>query len=236
MKTSRAKHRSDEPRRAGLRHVVRDRLFVSAVAVLVALGTASSASAAIIYTDDTTAVERQADDIVAASRDTERKWDDVAPMESILPLKEEAAAETPKTEAAEAPEEEEPEVVEEPAEEETSEESSGASVDISAECGDYSGNKAIGCTMTLDYGWDMNEFQCLVNLWDRESGWDETAYNSGSGAFGIPQSLPGDKMASAGDDWQTNPATQIEWGLGYIDGVYGSPCGAWSHSESVGWY
>jgi hypothetical protein len=70
----------------------------------------------------------------------------------------------------------------------------------------------------------------------RESNWDHRAENPSSGAFGIPQSLPGDKMASAGTDWRTNPLTQIEWGLGYIRDVYGSPCVAWGHSQSTGWY
>jgi hypothetical protein len=73
-------------------------------------------------------------------------------------------------------------------------------------------------------------------LWNKESGWRVNAYNSGSGAYGIPQALPGSKMASAGADWQTNAATQIKWGLGYIKGRYGTPCGAWGHSQSVGWY
>ena len=63
-----------------------------------------------------------------------------------------------------------------------------------------------------------------------------SAYNAGSGAFGIPQALPGSRMASAGPDWQTNAATQIKWGLDYIKGTYGSPCGAWSHEEATGWY
>lgn len=86
------------------------------------------------------------------------------------------------------------------------------------------------------YGWGDDQFSCLVSLWDRESGWNYQAYNSSSGATGIPQALPGSKMASAGADWQTNPATQVSWGLGYIAGRYGAPCGAWAHSESVGWY
>lgn len=81
-----------------------------------------------------------------------------------------------------------------------------------------------------------SEFSCLNSLWERESNWNVSAMNTGSGAYGIPQSLPGDKMASAGADWQTNPDTQIRWGLGYIQGRYGSPCNAWAHSESVGWY
>ncbi|MGO1435357.1 MAG: lytic transglycosylase domain-containing protein [Canibacter sp.] len=80
------------------------------------------------------------------------------------------------------------------------------------------------------------EFDCLVALWDRESGWNVYAENPGSGAYGIPQALPGNKMADAGSDWQTNADTQIRWGLGYIQGRYGSPCAAWGHSESNGWY
>lgn len=86
------------------------------------------------------------------------------------------------------------------------------------------------------YGWGAGEFSCLVSLWNRESSWDYTAYNTSSGATGIPQSLPGDKMASAGADWQTNATTQIAWGLDYISRGYGSPCGAWGHSQATGWY
>lgn len=84
-------------------------------------------------------------------------------------------------------------------------------------------------------GWGSGQFDCLVALWNKESGWRVNAYNP-SGAYGIPQALPGSKMASAGADWQTNPATQIEWGLGYITGRYGSPCGAWAHSQALNWY
>lgn len=85
-------------------------------------------------------------------------------------------------------------------------------------------------------GWPSTEFDCLVALWNKESGWRVNAYNASSGAYGIPQSLPGSKMATAGADWETNAATQIEWGLGYIQGRYGTPCGAWAHSQDVGWY
>lgn len=85
-------------------------------------------------------------------------------------------------------------------------------------------------------GWGADQFVCLVSLWQKESGWRVNATNSSSRAYGIPQSLPGSKMASAGADWQTNPATQIKWGLGYIAGRYSTPCGAWGHSQSVGWY
>jgi hypothetical protein len=90
--------------------------------------------------------------------------------------------------------------------------------------------------MLGEYGWGEDQFGCLDSLWTRESNWNHRAENPSSGAFGIPQSLPGDKMASAGADWRTNPLTQIEWGLGYIRDVYGSPCGAWGHSQSTGWY
>ncbi|MEU4388211.1 ubiquitin-like domain-containing protein [Promicromonospora sp. NPDC023805] len=96
--------------------------------------------------------------------------------------------------------------------------------------------KEIGQQMAAARGWTGEEWTCLDLLWERESGWNHQAANPSSGAYGVPQALPGDKMASAGADWATNPATQIEWGLGYIADRYGSPCGAWGHSESVGWY
>jgi hypothetical protein len=96
--------------------------------------------------------------------------------------------------------------------------------------------QATARAMLGNYGWGDDQFSCLVSLWNRESGWNYQAYNRSSGAYGIPQALPGSKMGSAGADWQTNPATQIAWGFGYIAGRYGSPCGAWSHSQSYGWY
>ncbi|HET6302423.1 phospholipase [Microbacterium sp.] len=86
------------------------------------------------------------------------------------------------------------------------------------------------------YGWGGDQFSCLVNLWNRESGWNYQAYNAGSGATGIPQALPGSKMATAGPDWQTSARTQIVWGLDYIARAYGSPCGAWGHSNAFNWY
>lgn len=88
----------------------------------------------------------------------------------------------------------------------------------------------------LARGWGEGEFNCLVSLWNKESGWRVNAFNASSGAYGIPQSLPGNKMASAGPDWETNAGTQIEWGLGYIASRYGTPCGAWAQSESAGYY
>ena len=87
-----------------------------------------------------------------------------------------------------------------------------------------------------DFGFSQDQFGCLDSLWTRESNWNVYADNPTSSAYGIPQSLPGEKMASAGSDWATNPVTQITWGLGYIRDRYGSPCSAWGHSESVGWY
>lgn len=96
--------------------------------------------------------------------------------------------------------------------------------------------RSIARSMLGNYGWGGDQFGCLESLWAKESGWNPSASNSSSGAYGIPQSLPGSKMASAGSDWRTNPATQIKWGLGYIDGRYGSPCSAWSHSQSNNWY
>jgi hypothetical protein len=103
-------------------------------------------------------------------------------------------------------------------------------------CNDFSGNRAIGCALMLDAGFKIDQFPCLDKLFKRESGWNQRASNASSGAYGIPQALPGSKMAKFGDDWKTNAATQIKWGLDYIEGRYSSPCGAWSHSESTGWY
>jgi hypothetical protein len=80
------------------------------------------------------------------------------------------------------------------------------------------------------------QFPCLNNLWNKESLWSQTAGSTHSGPYGIPQALPGSKMASAGADWRTNPITQIKWGLGYINGRYGSACKAWSHWLSHHWY
>ncbi|MBY0689485.1 hypothetical protein K5S26_13210 [Microbacterium marinilacus] len=86
------------------------------------------------------------------------------------------------------------------------------------------------------YGWGSDQFGCLVSLWNKESGWNYQASNASSGAYGIPQSLPGDKMATVADDWATNATTQVTWGLDYISRAYGTPCAAWAHSQSVNWY
>jgi hypothetical protein len=101
---------------------------------------------------------------------------------------------------------------------------------------DPSSAEVIGENELVDQGFDKTtQWPCLYDLWQQESGWNVYAENP-SGAYGIPQSLPGDKMASAGADWQTNPTTQIIWGLGYIKSVYGTPCVAWQHEEADGYY
>lgn len=103
------------------------------------------------------------------------------------------------------------------------------------DCASYFGNKQIGCSLVVEAGLDMNQMSCLEKLWDKESGWRIEAANS-SGAYGIPQALPGSKMAAFGDDWQTNAVTQIRWGLSYISGRYSTPCGAWSTFQAQNWY
>jgi colicin import membrane protein len=110
-----------------------------------------------------------------------------------------------------------------------------APVAPAAGCSAYSGNRLVACNMLPSFGFSVAEMAALDPLWQRESGWSTSAANS-SGAYGIPQALPGSKMASAGSDWQTNPATQISWGLSYIKGRYGSPSAAWSFWQSHSWY
>lgn len=107
------------------------------------------------------------------------------------------------------------------------------SLDAAIAAGD---NVEVGRIIAAQHGWTGDQWQCLYNLWQKESNWSTTADNPTSSAYGIPQALPGRKMASAGADWATNPATQVTWGLGYIADRYGSPCGAWGHSQSHNWY
>lgn len=80
------------------------------------------------------------------------------------------------------------------------------------------------------------QWACLEALWQKESGWNHRADNPSSSAYGIPQALPGSKMASAGADWATNPLTQVKWGVRYIESRYGTPCGAWAQSQAYNWY
>ncbi|SEB69760.1 hypothetical protein SAMN04489806_1535 [Paramicrobacterium humi] len=99
------------------------------------------------------------------------------------------------------------------------------------------GAKATAARMAAQkYGWGSGQFSCLSSLWAKESGWSYTASNASSGAYGIPQALPGSKMASVGSDWATNATTQIAWGLDYIKRAYGTPCAAWGHSQAMNWY
>jgi len=97
-------------------------------------------------------------------------------------------------------------------------------------------NRALGRELAAQRGWTGEQWECLNALFTKESNWRHNAQNPSSGAYGIPQSLPGSKMASVASDWRTNPATQITWGLNYIKSRYGTPCGAWSHSVARGWY
>ncbi|MFI6923015.1 transglycosylase SLT domain-containing protein [Nonomuraea spiralis] len=97
-------------------------------------------------------------------------------------------------------------------------------------------NKKIALGQVVQRAWSYQEFRCLDNLWTRESNWNHHALNRSSGAYGIPQALPAGKMRGAGKDWRSNPETQIRWGLAYIKGRYGRPCGAWGHWRSHNWY
>lgn len=97
-------------------------------------------------------------------------------------------------------------------------------------------NVLIGEQLASGNGWTGEQWYCLYQLWQKESGWNTTSGNPSSGAYGIPQALPGGKMASVGADWASNPSTQIKWGMGYIAGRYGTPCSAWAASQSRGWY
>ncbi|MBU6144286.1 MAG: transglycosylase SLT domain-containing protein [Acidobacteria bacterium] len=96
--------------------------------------------------------------------------------------------------------------------------------------------KGYAYKLVVDNGWGRDQYSCLVALWERESNWRWNAYNKSSGAYGIPQSLPGAKMAEMGSDWQTNPETQVRWGISYIKNRYGAPCGAMAHSNKFNWY
>ncbi len=110
------------------------------------------------------------------------------------------------------------------------------SVAVPTSCAQYTGNQGIGCALLLQAGFGLDQMSCLVNIWNKESGWKTTDKNPSSGAYGIPQALPASKMAPYGADYLTNPVPQIKWGLDYIKGRYKSPCGAWSFWQSHNWY
>lgn len=96
--------------------------------------------------------------------------------------------------------------------------------------------KEVAMNLLPDHGWGQGQFSCLEKLWNKESRWKVSAANPTSSAYGIPQALPGSRMAAYGKDWRTNPVTQIKWGLDYIEATYGSPCSAWGHSQATNWY
>jgi hypothetical protein len=96
--------------------------------------------------------------------------------------------------------------------------------------------KAFAFELVSSLSWGRDQYSCLVALWERESNWRWDAVNRSSGAYGIPQSLPGRKMAEMGADWLTNPETQVRWGVNYIKNRYGAPCGAMAHSNKYNWY
>ncbi len=96
--------------------------------------------------------------------------------------------------------------------------------------------KEVAMNLLPDHGWGEGQFSCLEKLWNKESRWQVDADNPTSSAYGIPQALPGNRMAAYGSDWRTNPVTQIKWGLDYIENRYNSPCSAWAHSQDKGWY
>ncbi|MGL5810650.1 MAG: lytic transglycosylase domain-containing protein [Nocardioides sp.] len=96
--------------------------------------------------------------------------------------------------------------------------------------------RVIARALLAEFGFSADQFDCLDALYESESGWRVDADNPSSSAYGIPQALPGSKMASEGADWRTNPVTQIRWGLGYIEDRYGTPCAAWSFKRAHNWY
>jgi hypothetical protein len=107
---------------------------------------------------------------------------------------------------------------------------------IPTSCDEYTGNKALGCALLLEAGFGLDQMGCLDLMWTHESHWNENAHNNSSGAHGIPQALPGSKMAVFGDDWETNPVVQIRWGLDYIKKRYSTPCGAWDFWQAHNYY
>jgi len=112
----------------------------------------------------------------------------------------------------------------------------GTGVATMAAPADPTAAQATAKAMLADFGFGSDQWSCLYSLWEQESTWNVYAENAESGAYGIPQALPGDKMASAGSDWQTDATTQIRWGLGYIKSVYGTPCAAWQNEVDDGFY
>ncbi|MGW1492145.1 aggregation-promoting factor C-terminal-like domain-containing protein [Streptomyces sp. NPDC002402] len=131
------------------------------------------------------------------------------------------------------------EAAEEQAEREAEEKAARASRDSVRDASSFSAKSSYSVAEVQAIARQMvpgDQFQCFSNIVDHESTWNYQAQNPSSGAYGLVQALPGSKMSSAGDDWQTNPATQIKWGLNYMNDRYGSPCGAWSFWQANNWY
>ncbi|GAA2133121.1 transglycosylase SLT domain-containing protein [Streptomyces synnematoformans] len=125
------------------------------------------------------------------------------------------------------------------AEREAAEAAAAEAESTSADAGDFAPQSSYSVAEVQAMAQQMvpaDQYQCFSNIVDHESGWDYTATNPSSGAYGLMQALPAGKMASAGADWQTNPATQIEWGLNYMNDRYGSPCGGWEYWQANGYY
>ncbi len=169
------------------------------------------------------------DQFTAATRnqDTQRKLKDRLEQERIRQEEARAAALKAAKEKAERE-----------AEEKRAAEAAESAEDVTAPAVPVNPGSArdVARQMVAARGWDDSQFQCVDNLWRKESNWRVTANNPRSGAYGIPQALPGSKMSSHGADWRTNPGTQIAWGLDYIAGRYGTPCAAWAHSRAKNWY
>lgn len=194
----------------------------------------SAALTARVTTDEIVLLRsRQA--VHAAARSTQRKAEGQAAAKAATEAKS-AASKALKLEKEVIAEEKAEKAAEKAREEAEKNGTVAFTGEIPASCSEFSGNRAIGCALTLEAGFGLDQFACLNQLWNKESGWNHKAENPSSGAYGIPQSYPGDKMASVGADWRTNPATQITWGLGYIKGRYSNPCGAWSTSQNTGSY
>jgi len=181
----------------------------------------------------TASLTEQADAQADAAHTDARKAAEEAARKSAAKAAEE------KKEAAERKAAEEAAEKEREAAEAASRSAAAESESASADAGDFAPQSSYSVADVQAMARQMvpaDQYQCFSNIVDHESGWDYTATNPSSGAYGLMQALPGDKMASAGADWQTNPATQIEWGLNYMNDRYGSPCGGWEFWQANGWY
>ncbi|GAA1917844.1 hypothetical protein GCM10009737_19110 [Nocardioides lentus] len=220
------KHRQAPAGPAAAKKLVGNTVLFSSVAVVatgtvVSGGVLSSGPTAVTAAADTTAAGATAggaatDGLESTAVATER-------VTRILTERSEAISRSDRREATD------------PAKEAALSQDAGAGRVEEVELSD-SDPRDIAQALLPEYGFSSDQFGCLDSLWTKESGWSVTADNPTSSAYGIPQSLPGEKMASEGADWATNPETQIRWGLGYIADRYGSPCGAWGHSVANNWY